>query len=104
MSQNRVLSLFVTWFPSADSGLHGELDDGDSVDGELIVEKRSVGAKFVTRQINRPLPKRRGVAAQRWSLDVPRRRICKAWIAQHSDSFSNTRHFGNTTVVALTYI
>lgn len=80
---------FITWFPSPDSGLHGELDDGDSVDGELIVEKRSLEAKIVTRQINRPLPSRRGVATQRWFLDVSRRRICKAWIVQQSESFSN---------------
>lgn len=81
---------FITWFPSPDSGLHCELDDGDSVDGELIVEKRSLEAKIVTRQINRPLPSRRGVAAQRWCPDVSRRRICKAWIVQQSETFSKT--------------
>lgn len=67
-----------TWFASPDSGLHGELDDGESVDGELIVEKRSLEAKIVTRQKNRPLPTRRAVVTQRWCLDVSRRRICKA--------------------------
>lgn len=75
----------LTWPPSPDSGLHGELEDGDSVDGELIVEKRSLEAKIVTRQINRPLLTSRGVT---WSLDVSLRRICKAWIVQQSESFA----------------
>lgn len=99
--------LFFTWFPSPDSGLHGELDDGDSVVGELIVEKRSLEAKIVTRQKNRPLPTRRGVATQRWCLDVSGRRICKAWIVEQSESFSNTNTLlqfdqcGNDTYLGL---